>query len=120
MNKTTPYGALLRERRVQAGLSLREVAEHIGVSHVFLADIERGTSGPLKPEREPALMEALPNIHKHELISARASSTYKITPATTPAKYMDMTAAFARRIERGNLSDTKVHRILELLKDGDD
>jgi transcriptional regulator with XRE-family HTH domain len=120
MKKTTPYGALLRERRVQANLSLREVAEHVGVSHVYLAEIERGVSGPLKLDREPKLLEAMPNVAQIELSIARAASTYKITPATTPPKYMDMTAALARRIERDNLSDTKVRKILELLKDGDD
>lgn len=120
MKKATPYGSLLRERRVQANLSLREVAEHVGVSHVFLADIERGVSGPLKPDREPKLLEALPNVTQAELNTARVASTYKITPATTPPKYMNVTAALARRIERDNLSDTKVNQLLELLKDGDD
>lgn len=120
INKTTPYGALLRERRVKANLSLREVAEHIGVSHVFLADVERGVSSPLKPEREVLLLEVLPNVTAAELQRARiASKPIKIAPPSE--RYHDLASVFARRVERENLSESKFNAILAMLKDeGDD
>ena len=122
MKPTTPYGALLRERRVRAGLSLRDVAEHIGVSHVFLAEIERGVSAPLKPEREAKLLEIMPTVTAPELRKAReASKPFKLTSSNTPPKYLDLTTALARRIERENLDDSKVNRILQILReDADD
>lgn len=118
-NKTTPYGALLRERRVKAGLSLREVAEHIGISHVFLADVERGVSSPLKVEREVTLLEIMPTVTAAELHRARiASKPVKITPPNE--RYHELASVFARRVERENLSDSKFNAILALLNEGDD
>lgn len=117
MKNTTPYGALLRERRVQAKLSLREVAEHIGVSHVFLADIERGVTTALKPDREPALLEALPNLTRGELDAARKASQLKITISSTPPKYVDLTMAFARRLEEQNLDESSVLELLRILNE---
>jgi transcriptional regulator with XRE-family HTH domain len=121
MIKTTPYGALLRERRVRAGLSLRDVADHLGCSHVSFANIERGVSGPLKPEREKKLLEILPTVTAAELQLAReASKPFKLTSSNTPPKYFDLTMAFARRIEHENLSDTGVRKIMQILDDEDD
>lgn len=119
-NKTTPYGALLRERRVKAGLSLREVADYIGVSHVFLADVERGLSSPLKQDRETRLLEIMPTVTAAELHRARvASKPIKITP--TNERYHDLTMALARRIEReNNLSDSKFNLIMSLLSEDSD
>lgn len=121
MNKTSPYGALLRKRRVEAGLSLRDVAAKIGVSHVFLADVERGVR-PLSTDREPQLLAALNNLTQTELDEARAlSRPIKITLANTPDRYVDLTIALARRYERDDLSDTKVNKILKILQeDGED
>lgn len=118
----TPYGALLRERRVAKGLSLRDVANELNVSHVYLADVERGSRGPLKPEHEPALLCVLTNTTADELDRARAlSRPLKITLGNTPPQYQDLTIAFARRIERQNLGDVKLRQLLALLnsEDGD-
>jgi transcriptional regulator with XRE-family HTH domain len=105
---------------VEAGLSLRVAAEKIGVSHVFLADVERGVR-PLSAEREPLLLAALNNLTQTELDEARAlSRPIKITLANTPDRYVDLTIALARRYERDDLSDTKVNRILEILKEDEE
>jgi transcriptional regulator with XRE-family HTH domain len=105
---------------VEAGLSLRVAAEKIGVSHVFLADVERGVR-PLSTEREPLLLAALNNLTQTELDEARAlSRPIKITLANTPDRYVDLTIALARRYERDDLSDTKVNRILEILKEDEE
>jgi transcriptional regulator with XRE-family HTH domain len=121
MTTTTPYGALLRERRVKAGLSLRDVASHLECSHVFLAEIERGVSGPLKPEREEKLLEVLPNVTAEELRKAReASKPFKLTQANTPPKYLNLAMALARRIERDNLEDTGLRQIMKILDEDKD
>jgi transcriptional regulator with XRE-family HTH domain len=110
------YGALLRTRRIAAGLSLRDVASKLGVSHVYLADVERGVRGPLKPEHEPALLAAVPGLTHDELARARAvTRPVKITLENTPPKYQDLTLAFARRIEKQDLSDSQTMMLLQLL-----
>lgn len=117
----SPYGALLRQRRLEAGLSLRDVANQLGVSHVFLADVERGLRGPLKAEHEPVLLKTIGNMKLGELERARAlSRPVKITLENTPAQYQDLTLAFARRIERQNLGEKKLKQLLELLNSEDE
>jgi transcriptional regulator with XRE-family HTH domain len=119
--KTTPYGALLRERRVRAGLSLRDVAGHLDASHVFIADVERGMRGPLRPDHESKLLQVLPNLTREELTAARhASQSFKLTSTNTPPRYADVTHALARRIEQNDLSDTKINRILRILRSEDE
>jgi transcriptional regulator with XRE-family HTH domain len=41
-------GAWMRERRKSAGKGLREVAAAMGVSHVFVGEVERGKHMPFK------------------------------------------------------------------------
>jgi transcriptional regulator with XRE-family HTH domain len=45
------FGKLLRKIRIEAGRSIGEVARHLGVSTVFVSDVERGVRAPLSPER---------------------------------------------------------------------
>jgi transcriptional regulator with XRE-family HTH domain len=111
-----PYGTLVRERRVAAGKSLREVAASIGVSHAYLADVEIGAHGPLDTSYEPALVKCLKNLTRAELADARAqSSLVRITLWNTPARYAELTRALARRLEREDLDDDAVARIMAIL-----
>ena len=54
-------GECLREIRVGADLSLRELAQRLGVKAVDLSDLERGRK-TLRPNDWRTLFEALPNI----------------------------------------------------------
>lgn len=45
-SRNTDIGPLIRSRRKDLGLSLRELAERTGVTHGFLGQIERGESSP--------------------------------------------------------------------------
>jgi transcriptional regulator with XRE-family HTH domain len=45
------FGELLREARNRAGLTLVQVAEHLGITHGYLADIERNRRAPLPGEK---------------------------------------------------------------------
>lgn len=38
----TKTGEAMRELRVKAGLSLRDIAERSGLSHSFISDLEKG------------------------------------------------------------------------------
>jgi transcriptional regulator with XRE-family HTH domain len=103
---------------VAAGLSLREVAEAVGVSHVYLADVERGVRPPLRAEHEPKLLGKIVGLNQMELNEARElSRPIKITLENTPSRYVDLTIALARRYERDNLTDSKLNKILALLQE---
>jgi transcriptional regulator with XRE-family HTH domain len=45
------YGDHVRIIRQSNGMSLREVAERLGVSHVYLSEVERGTRCPMVQEK---------------------------------------------------------------------
>ena len=45
------FGKLLRLARQQVGKSMGDVAKHLGVSVVFISDVERGNRAPLTTER---------------------------------------------------------------------
>ena len=122
MTRPHPYGALLRKQRVDAGLSLRDVAAKLGVSHVFLADVERGARGPLNQEHEPKLLKLLKSLNQHDLdVARKESKAIKITLDTTPEPYHDLTVALARRYESGEkLRETQVNRIIKILRGDED
>lgn len=121
MRKPTPYGTLLRRRRIDAGLSLRDVAERLHVSHVYLADVERGARGPLQPEHEPKLKRIIKGLTSSDLARAReASRPVKITLETTPERWEDVTIALARRYARGNLREDQREQILRILQEDEE
>ena len=54
-SKPSPFGNYIRRMRVASGRSLREVADAIGISHVYLGEVERGVRGPLMESHWDAL-----------------------------------------------------------------
>lgn len=52
------FGATLRLLRVDAGLTLRELADRIGVSNAYLSRVENGHDAPPTPDRLAAIARA--------------------------------------------------------------
>jgi transcriptional regulator with XRE-family HTH domain len=63
------FGELVHKTRTEAGRSLRSVAGLLGVSHVFLSDVERGRNR-LAPRHWKGLVEALPGLSIEVLAQA--------------------------------------------------
>jgi transcriptional regulator with XRE-family HTH domain len=119
-NESSPrpnrFGAYLREKRVAAGLSLRDVAQALGISHVYLGEVERGVRGPLRPERWSVLLKAIPTLMRDELERhAAASRPMRVDLADAPPSYQDLAFALARRFKRRDLSESELSRLLKLL-----
>jgi len=53
------FGATLRMLRTDAGLSLRDLAELVGVSNAYLSRVENGHDAPPTPDRLSAIARAL-------------------------------------------------------------
>lgn len=51
------FGSYVRDLRTAAGLSQRALAGRLGVSHVYLGEVERGKRDHLIRERWPVLVE---------------------------------------------------------------
>lgn len=61
------FGIYLRDKRVAAGLSLRHVADQLGITHVYLGEVERGVRGPLKRKHWDKLIKVIPGVTQENL-----------------------------------------------------
>src|SRR5579872_6882480 len=99
------FGDYVRHARVANGLSLREVADAVGISHVYLGEVERGVRGPLMESHWDALIAAIPSLTRTELKrTAQMSRALEIDLSRAPARYQDLAIALARRFKRRDLS----------------
>jgi transcriptional regulator with XRE-family HTH domain len=109
-------GNYIRAKRLAAGISLRRLAREIGVSAVYLGEVERGLRAGVSRERWPALEKHVPGITRDGLERhAAQSGPLQLDLTDTPPTYQNIGYALARRIERRDLSDDDCGRLLELL-----
>ena len=119
MSKTA-FGAYLRMKRIKAGLSLREVARELNISHVYLGEVERGVRGPLKRERWKDILRLIPGISLEELERhARTDRPIQLDLRDAPPEYQDLGLALVRWIKEQNLSDRDLRRLKRFL-DGEE
>lgn len=113
------FGKFIRSKRVAAGLSLREVADRLGVSHVYLGEVERGLSRSLKRDRWPTLVQILGNITVEDLerqLSETKPVQMDLADATPPVR--DFGLALARRIQDRQLDDRTAAQLMRVLSGG--
>lgn len=125
MTEPTAFGRYLRQRRLAAQLSLRDVADKIGVSHVFLGEVERGVRNLINRERWPALIAAIPGVTAEDL-EKHATLTKPLQLNLTDApQYQELALALARRIEHRELPQSdeerrEIARLVRVLKGAGD
>jgi transcriptional regulator with XRE-family HTH domain len=121
MVSNSSIGQYLRQKRREAGLTLREVASSIGVSEVFLGEVERGVRPSVKPERLLQLQEAVPGFSATEaearLVGSRAM---KLDLRDAPPEYQQLGVALARRIDRRDIPVRDLEDLMRILRGGDD
>ncbi len=115
----TAFGTYLRTKRIEAGLSLREVARELDVSHVYLGEVERGVRGPLKRERWKDVLLVIPkttleNLERH----ARIDRPIQLDLRDAPPVYQELGLALARRIAEQDLSDHELRSLRRILRGG--
>lgn len=110
------FGRMLRGQRVKAGLSLRDVADKVGISHVYLGEVERGQRGPLPEKHWAAVCAAIPGLMEKELReSALASKPIELNVGNAPPRYRNLALALQRRINDQSLKDDDLDQLYELL-----
>ncbi|RKH69067.1 transcriptional regulator [Corallococcus interemptor] len=115
------FGNFIRARRVAAGLSLRAVADRVGVTHVYLGEVERGVRPPLNKKHWPALIEIVPNLTEAELeMQSAQTKPVQLALGDAPPRYQELGLALARRIERRDLGNREMDELLRLLKGEDE
>lgn len=120
MTKTgaNDFGRYLRGQRVAAGVSLRAAAKTVGVSAVYLGEVERGVRPPIREEYWDALIRAVPTVDREALdrLSARVRPI-QLDLRDSPPRYQDLGVALARRIEKQNISSGDLEKIFSILGD---
>ena len=120
MPKST-FGQFIRDKRIAAHLSLRKVADAIGVSHVFLGEVERGVRPLLPRERWSRLMQAIPDIEFADLERQAAETRpIQLDLRDAPLQYQDLGLALARRIAKRDLPEPQLQTLLNILRDDPD
>lgn len=113
-------GEFIRRKREAAGLSLRAVSMAIGVSHVFLGEVERGVRKSLAESRWPALVEAVPGI-TIDALKERSMAQQMPQVEDAEPEYQALTLALARRINRRDVGPEEFKKLMQMLgKDEDE
>lgn len=111
----SPFGRYVRQKRIEAQKSLRAVAEALGVSHVYLGEIERGRRRMLPEAHWADLIKAVPGITKKEL-EARAAESAPIDPVDFEGPARDVVLALARRLDSQDLTKKEIKELLGVLE----
>lgn len=110
------FGEHLRRKRVEARLSLRELAKILGLSHTYLGEVERGECGPLSRDFWPKIVDAIPGVTLGEIeevsFNARRLS---IDLSSLRGDARAAAVAFAQRVADGTLSEQLGSELLVLL-----
>ena len=110
------FGDYIRSERIRAGFSLRHLANQLGVSHVYLGQVERGMQAPLRKKWWGQLTRALPNVSVETLERKLATSQpLQIHLEEAPIEYQDLTLALIKRIEARNLTPKEIRTIIQVL-----
>jgi transcriptional regulator with XRE-family HTH domain len=106
------FGELIRTSRRRLNKSLQDVADALGVSVVYVSEVERGKRPPFTNERLPALAEVL-ELNLGEVRSAAwvGRGMIELDPdAAASQKQIEVLAALAR----GGLSESQLQAILDI------
>lgn len=117
--KPNNLGEFIRAMRKEAGMSLRAAAEEVGVSHVYLDQLERGEKGT-GSARWPHLALAIPGITVDRLRRAAEADQREVVIRT---ETMDKTTReivlrLANAVESGTMPREQVRKVLDALSSG--
>ena len=115
------FGRYVRRQRAGSGVSLRSAAKFLGVSAVYLGEVERGVRPPLKEEHWDTLILAVPTIDRSTLerLTAKARPI-QLDLRDSPLLYQDLALALARRIEKQNISKVDLEKLFSILRGTDE
>jgi transcriptional regulator with XRE-family HTH domain len=121
MAQPSTFGRYLRQKRGEARLSLRAVADRLGVSHVFLSEVERGVRTMINRDRWEALIRAIPGVTMEELgRHADRSKPIQLDLTDAPPLYQDLALCLARRMQKRDIPNDELQRLIRCLQGGGD
>jgi transcriptional regulator with XRE-family HTH domain len=116
MNKSA-FGSYIRKKRAAAGLSLRKVADKMGISHVYLGEVERGIRGPFERKHWDDLISSIPGVEFEELERLAANDRpVQLNLADAPPRYKELGLVLARRIQEQDLPNSELEKLIKILR----
>lgn len=108
-----PFGELIRSSRRRLNKSLQDVADALGVTAVYVSEVERGKRPPFTIERLPALAKILElELDEIEKAAWTEKGMIEWDPSKTSGKQLEALLALAR----GGLSENQLEKILEIAR----
>ncbi len=103
------YGTALKAARREAGKTLANVADFLGVSASYISDVERGNRSPLKAEHNTRVAYFLGTISADELLTlADEARGYSVIPLKDVSEQAAaLGTAFARKWPQ--VSESPIH-----------
>lgn len=107
------FGELIRSSRRRLNKSLQEIADALGVTAVYVSEVERGKRPPFTIERLPALAKVLElDLDEVEKAAWTEKGMIQWDPSKTSGKQLEALLALAR----GGLSENQLEKILEIAR----
>ena len=107
-------GHYIRKSRQKAGLSLRELADKVGVSHVFIGALERNVKR-VPDEMVEKLAKHLPDLKAARLRAlVKENEPFRLEMKLGAGVERDLVLAFARKAEHG-FTESELNELRRLL-----
>lgn len=109
--KLSPFGETARVLRMKYGLSLKQMAEDMGISSAYLSSIEFGEKRLAQKHIDSALSffkEKVTADQLHDLQKSAEQSKQIIDTAGLSADARGLVSAFARRLQEGEAPNTEI------------
>ena len=119
MNQENPFGDELRRLRRTAGLTLKDLADEIGCTIVYVSDVERGRRNPPNPKKIQKLLARMDQEDKFAellFLAARSRQSIEISVEDKTDDVASMLVALARRCDEGSLDDEMLRQLRDILE----
>jgi len=105
------FGELIRTSRRRLNLSLQDVATALGVTAVYVSEVERGKRPPFRIDKMPNLAKIL-ELDLDQLKNAawKGRKVIELDPESASNKQIEALMALAR----GGLSDSELDEVLKI------
>lgn len=103
--KLTPYGLLVRTLRLELGLTLKSMADSMGVTPAYLSSIELGDRTLTQKLADDVMAYFRPRVSAERLAELRSTidrSAQAVPVAQLGSEEKGLVAAFARRLGNGD------------------
>lgn len=105
------FGELIRTSRRRLNLSLQDVATALGVTAVYVSEVERGKRPPFTIDKMPKLAKILErDLDELKNAAWKGRKMIELDPESASNKQIEALMALAR----GGLSESQLDQILEI------